>query len=104
MIAPTEEEKANAKKKKQEKREKQKVDIHVYERLMRGLKPLASDPTKSNIGIIDEFEVVDYGTDPDRLESCICGKDRLKHLFFIQKKQFYQKRDHFVETYIVGKI
>ena len=107
MIVPTEEEKALGREKKELKEiiEKEKLNWEVYFRLRDALRPLASDPKKSDIEIFREFIQVDFGVDKDRLEECICGKQHLYYLSFMQQKFCFRKPDEdFIDTFIVGTI
>ena len=56
--------------------------------------------------IIEQFEIVGSDVDESRSESCVCGKDQLKYLYYIKNKKLRENEDDFVEyattTLIIG--
>ena len=58
--------------------------------------------------IIDQFEIVGSDVDESRSENCVCGKDRLKYLYFIKNKKLRENEEDIVEyattTLIIGKL
>ena len=82
----------------------------MFQRLIKNLKQHVVGDVKKlkDFDIIDQFEIVGSDVDESRSESCVCGKDQLKYLYYIKNKKLRENEDDFVEyattTLIIGKL